>query len=485
MNPLELELKDSQIEGEVKENPSGYILGAVDKLNRLVESKDKSIQVIPLTPKRYQPMDLRKFVWYEIEKTKKHGSHDFYKFEKVKFYTSHYVGFYTTSIENQSVSITINPRFGNAVRNYLFENALGLYVPKGESQQAQDKQRNLWLIALMWKVNLEKALTLSHIPRVYKMLEQNQRYFRGRLLVNEHIRHNIMDESRFYCTYSKFSLDSAINRAIRCTYRILSKWQEYRAILQGVAEHDQMLADFGVSNDPISVRQIENIRYSPMNIAYKPLMEICKAIISYKSFENAPLSRMTSDFAVFLDMSEVWENYIYKLLVRNLDGFDVISPNLVGGDYLFEGDKRPIRPDILIKKHGKVVAIIDAKYKWYKKIDSLSNEPSAVSIEDLYQMVTYLSRFGDKDAIGLFVTPCEDEKEGLCKIEHSKHNHCLGVVGLNVDVSIKKKDENNKEIEDKDETLKAVKENEERMKNVLLKYFIKRICFASDGNGLS
>lgn len=419
------------IKGDEKENGyCTYHLEAIDKLNTQIKNKDRSLQIISLAKKNRSNHDFDKFLWYEIKGTCKHGGAYYYKFNHVDFYTSHYVGYYSTIIDNNRVSITIEPRFGSDVQNHLFSHALDLYMPKGESQQASDKQSNLWLIALMWRVNLEKALTKSQIPKIYQRTEKNQRFFRCRLKVNEHIRNNFSDESRFYCVYSKFTFDSPINRAIRYTYRLLIK-EGYKEIVKGIAEHDQMLADFGVSNKPITIQDIDNIRYSPMNISYRPLMQICRSIVSYKSYKNSPNTGATNNFAVFLDMSEVWENYLYKLLLKNLDDYDVISPNLVGGDYLFEGEMRQVRPDILIEKNGKVVAIIDAKYKWYEKIGEYAAKKS-VSREDLYQMATYLHRFGHDDTIGIFVPPCSTEKEGLLKVKNT--NHKMGVLGLDIDI---------------------------------------------------
>lgn len=438
---LTLELTDSQyVEGIIcvengmaKNGFDHHHLEVIDQLNDIVANK-KTFQVISLSSVLYKPiLDTSKLIWYELRDTIKHAGAGYYYFNNVKIYTSHYVGFYAKKINNKSFAISIKPRFGVSIVNHLFSYALGLYLPKGESSQSEDKLQNLWFIALMWRANLEKAITKGQIPKSYKRINKNQRFFRGRLKLNNQIKYNITDESRFYCTYTKFSFDTTINRAIRYTYRILSKDSGLKNIVHGIAEHDQMLCDFGVSNDPITIQEIDSIRYNPMNIVYKPLMQVCKSLISYKSYKNDAKSNLTNDYAVFIDMAEVWENYIYKLLTKNLDSYDVISLNLMGGDYLFVDNKRPIRPDIIIKKDGKVLAVIDAKYKWYTKIGYNEQSSGAVSISDLYQMSTYLYRFGSEDTIGIFVTPCKDIGEGLVQLAGKKNR--IGVLGLDLDLN--------------------------------------------------
>lgn len=200
---LELRLTDNKIDKEISFDAQYKAINFTIACNKLNDAFCKSeINIISLAANTVsKPNGTEKIIDYKLAEDDK----------KALVTTYNYVGFYSTKVNGKDVSITITPRFGSAVQNRLFSHALGLYLPKGESSQKKTKQKNLWLIALMWKVNLEKALTKAQIPKTYKKLDKNQRYFRGRLKVHEHIRHNFVDESRFYCSYSKFSFDSPIN----------------------------------------------------------------------------------------------------------------------------------------------------------------------------------------------------------------------------------------------------------------------------------
>lgn len=376
-------------------------------------------------------------------------------FKTAYFTTSRYVGFYTTTISNESVSITINPRFGDTVRDYLFAHALGIYLPKGESGKEGSASKNLWLISLLWRGSAEKAITKSQIPKTYNKIEKNNPFFRGRLNVQKQIRHNSVDQSKFYCTYSQFSYDNTINQTLRYCYRLLSKEKEYRNILKGFSEHDEMLADFGVPNDPVLLQAINKIVYTPMTKYYKPLMELSKAIISFKSFQNSSSLVQKSGFSVFLDMAEVWENYLYNLLRKNLNDYEVENPNLTGDYPLFKDGSRKVRPDILLRKNGKVVAVVDAKYKYYTWIGGYAGISGAVSREDLYQMTTYLHRFGNTNTVGLFVAPFYAQEEP--KIINGSQQR-IGVMGLDIDVKVNINDQN---IEDKEGCIKELLRRED------------------------
>lgn len=415
---ISLELQDCQVNEKTFHNPTQVILRirACDNLNSAFLSNE--LEIISLTNSRYSA-DIEDPIKYTLDNKDQN---------KATFTTSRYVGFF----EKNNVSITIIPRFGNKVRNHLIANALELYLPKGESGKESSSSKNLWLIALLWRANVEKALTKSQIPKVYKKIEKNQNFFKGRLNIAKQIKYNTVDQSKFYCIYSKFSLDNTINRTIRYCYRLLLK-DGYREILQGFSEHDETLNDFGVPNNPVSVQEINSIVYSPMIKYYKPLMELSKSIINFKAYQNTPNLSNKSGFSVFLDMAEIWENYLYNLIRKNLDECEVENPNLTGDYSLFLDGSRKVRPDIIIRKKERIIAIIDAKYKNYTKIGNYSNEPSAVSREDLYQMTTYLHRFGDENCIGLFITPFEASEEPK---ELTDTKQKIGVLGLDLNKNI-------------------------------------------------
>lgn len=422
---IELKLKDCQIDKEeFSENPTQliYRIRGCEALNEAFLLNN--IEIFSLKNSKYNAA-VEKPIEYRL---------DTQNASKAYFTTSRYVGFYISG----EISIRIEPRFGNAIRNHLFAHALELYLPRGDSGNESSVSNNLWLIALLWRANAEKALTKSQIPKIYKKIEKNQTYFRGRLNIQKQIKHNSVDESRFYCAYSKFSYDNTINQVVRYCYRILAKEKEYINILKGFVEHDEMLADFGVSNNPVSIQEINKIVYTPMTKYYKPLMELSKTIINFKSFQNSSNVSKKSGFSVFLDMAEIWENYLYNLLVKNLDDYDVENPNLTGDYPLFSDGSRKVRPDILIRKNNQIVAIIDAKYKYYTQIGQYSNQTGAVSREDLYQMNTYLNRFGNKNCIGIFVTPFEEIEE--IKTINNGLKQKIGLLGLAID-SIPKDDE--------------------------------------------
>lgn len=455
---MTLNLKDSQyIDGITKKNSTQSELHAyflsIDKLKKSIDSH--SIETFSLQNKVTKKLD-KHIVWYTYNNP-----------NEATFYTSHYIGFYSTIVNKKPVDIEIKPRFGNGIFNYLVSYAYGLYIPKSDNTAtSKSKNSNLWLITLMWKATLEKALTKSQIPKEYKTLVRNSSSFKGQLKISKHIKYNLVDKSKFYCKYRKLTMDTTINQTIRYTYKLLIKKQEgLSGILRNVSEYDNKLQSFGVQDREVHAHEIQNIRYSKLNFHYKKVMELSKLIIKSESAKNNNKALSRDSFSYFLDIAELWENYLLKVLQKNLSEYEIYSPNEQGGEYLIEENFRQIRPDIIIEKDGKIVAILDAKYKWYNKIGKYADIDNAVSRDDLYQMSTYLYHYANSDdkILGLFVSPMG--ADGEVKSFSKSKNHKIGVVSLDI------KQFEGKEEFSLDEIQKAEKSFIEQVKNKIVEFY--------------
>lgn len=422
-----LELKDSQyIDGEESKYCNIYYCNAVDKLNQ--EIIDMQIDFFSLGGNNKKLNE--KFIWYKIDEIENFRKTQIIK--KATFFTSHYMGFYSTVINNEIVNIRISPRFGVGIFNYLISFAYGIYFPKGFSNSSSINSDYLWLITLMWKATLEKALTKSQIPKEYQKQSKNLETYKGQLNVAKHLHHNLFDKSKFYCDYRKLTMNTLINQTIRYTYKLLEK-KGYANLLKDISEYEQMLQSFGVENQKPTLQMIKNISYSKLNISYKKVMELSGLIIKNES-KSSNKSFKNDSFSYFLDIAEVWENYLLKLLEKNLLEYTIYSPNEKGGVSLFTDGSREIRPDIIIEKDNRVVAVLDAKYKHYNKIGKYAGIDKSVSRDDLYQMATYLYYYGNKNEniVGLFISPIEQSEENI-KILNNSSNHQIGVVNLNIE----------------------------------------------------
>ena len=455
---MRLELKDSQfINGEKVDDwyKTAIYCQAVDRLNN--DIKEKKVNFFSFSSSKQDKCLDEKIVLYEINSTRESNSN--IVVNSATFFTSHYIGFYSTILNDKPIDIIIKPRFGNesGIFNYLLSFAYGVYLPKGNASSKNEKKTNLWLLVILFKATFNKAITKSQIPKEYKKMQKNLHSFKGQLHTSKHIQENLFDKSKFYCTYRKLTMDTTINQTIRYSYKLL-KQKGFSTILKDMGEYDMMLQSFGVQEKKVTLNDITNIKYTKLNIHYKKLMELSTLLLKNSSKSSDTTSQNSESFAYFLDMAQLWEDYLLKVLQRNMPEYYIYSPNEKGGVALFEDGSRTIRPDIIIEKDGKVVAILDAKYKSYKQIGRYADIDASASREDLYQMSTYLYHYAKENEkiIGLFISPTED-KEDVKKLALNK-KHKIGVVNLNIN-----------QFEDKNFSNKAIQEVEYKFINNIKK----------------
>lgn len=422
---MSLILKDSDFaEGVIKgysEHSAGY-MRTVDELQR--QFNDGTLDVICL--QAYNPRhQIECPVWYEVVSYDSKRGHQVVN--ECRFLSSHYIGRFT----HDGFPIIVNPRFGN-VFGYLIGYATNLYIPFGNSDVAYNTENNsYWLIALLWKAMLNRALTTGQIPKEYKTITKNQRHFRGRLSISKHIHYNTSNYTRFFCSYKKLTMDNMINRTIRSVYRIL-KIKGVGFLLAEFEAYDKYLESMGVDSCLEDVKQISTIRYTRLSEPYRPVMALSKTILSNYRAESTNEGKGNSNVSYFIDVAELWEMYLLKLLQNNLPPvYRVYSPNSNQGTPLLDGSIREIRPDILIEREGRVVMIIDAKYKKYTCFGVTSDY--GISREDLYQMSTYLYHYGrqEKPIVGIFTSPVTDTSNDIHAFSQNA-NHRIGLVNLNI-----------------------------------------------------
>lgn len=325
------------------------------------------------------------------------------------------------------MTIEIKPRWGAAILDYLLQYTTGIYMPRNAAAGVSIADRSAeWLLVLLWKSMFNQALRRYHIPKEYRIVRTNDRFFKGRLDVQKQIRENIADQSKFCCVHAPLTMNTTINQTIRCVVKLLSRKQNFAALMSDIGSYDERLASLRVEQRDVAPAEIDRIRYTKMSIGYEPLMRTSKAIIRH--FGAGQAEKLQAGCSFLVDIAEIWENYLQAILTRHLPEYSIESPNELGGEPLIAKSMREIRPDLLIKKHGKILAILDAKYKALTSIGT--TERQGVSREDLYQMTTYLYHYGKPGTplLGLFVSPFrgEDTLHGMS----SRPEHRIGVLSF-------------------------------------------------------
>jgi 5-methylcytosine-specific restriction enzyme subunit McrC len=176
----------------------------------------------------------------------------------------------------------------------------------------------------------------------------------------------------------------------------------------------QLHAAVGVRPRLPSKRALERIRYSPITRLFNAAAALSWRLAQLEGFIAS--SEEGEAEGLLLDVAELWELYVLnctrdavpQLTVEHWAEDADDAWLLRSRDHDGRGLGR-LRPDVLILKHSRPVAVLDAKYK--RLADWWPERPQGVDRGDLYQLATYISRFGSEPSVmGALIYPRDPDQ---------------------------------------------------------------------------
>lgn len=245
---------------------------------------------------------------------------------------------------------------------------------------------NLYEIFINMYIQEVRQLVKHGIRSNYVQQEDNQGYFKGKLLVNKHIKANLAHKERFYVLFDEFHPNGPENRLVKAT---LEKLQKLTGSTKNSKEIRQLLTAFEVVDSSTNYEKDFSKVVINRNIEnYEILIKWSKVFLMNKSFTT--FTGSTNSRALLFPMESVYESYVAKHMKKVFcpDGWDVHTQDR--GRYLFTEPKKQfaLRPDIVIRKDSRTI-IFDTKWKRLYK-----NEKNyGISQEDMYQMYAYSKKY--------------------------------------------------------------------------------------------
>ncbi|MFC2345717.1 McrC family protein [Campylobacter sp.] len=275
--------------------------------------------------------------------------------------------------------------------------------PFKSSNLANLKTQNLPLLEIFISMFLCELETLvkKGIKSNYVTLEDNLKFLKGKLNINEQIKRNGVHKERFYVEYSEFLNDIKINRIIKTTLKFL-----YKKSIS--SKNQQKIRELLFMFDEVSTCENYKNFFAKLVIDrqvnhYEQTLLWCKIFLLGNSF--TPHKGDDLAFALLFDMNALFESYVGNFIKKKRADVSLQHSE----KHLIENPKSfRIRPDIFLE--GKFIA--DTKWKIIKSRDDISQA-------DLYQLYAY----GKKYECGklYFIYPKIDgAKQESMKFEYEK-----------------------------------------------------------------
>lgn len=195
-------------------------------------------------------------------------------------------------------------------------------------------------------------------------------------------------------TYDDYTEDIAENRILKAALRALVRLEQ---LPRGVVDKlGPLMGLFSEVSDLRATGPVLLPAESRLNAHYQPALRLARWILEATSWAHAEGASAGSAF--LLNVAKVYEDFVGRVLQTTLhpEGFDV---DLQVSDWRLDAEgKIRMRPDIVISRSGRVVAVADTKYKVWGESDG--SPPNA----DVYQALAYAVTAGIREVHLLYVS---------------------------------------------------------------------------------
>lgn len=220
----------------------------------------------------------------------------------------------------------------------------------------------------------------------YNPVEDNERFFKGKLNVPQNIKLNYVSKERFFVRYDEWSINRPENRLLKATLNFLRKQTSDNGNGHNIS---RLLTFFESVNASTDYEADFSKCTSDRSLShYQKALSWCKVFLRGNSFTAFAGSEVA--VALLFPMEKVFESYIAAKLRCS------VSPEveLMLQDVRYSLFDRPtrafsLRPDIVMTD-GNDVIVMDTKWK----ILSENVRNYGISQADMYQMYAYSKKYG-------------------------------------------------------------------------------------------
>lgn len=304
-----------------------------------------------------------------------------------KWRAGRYIGELAFSSGRKNIKVSIKPRFGDNHLSDMLSEIYNIKIPKTKSD-TNSNNKEVWIRKILSIIWLNKLATANKfgLPRI-NVKESYKGYFiKGRINIRKSIV-PFLHNKQIVSDYSSKQYDEVIIRILNQAYNIMSS-NFATNIPENAQDAINKMSSFSSSlGNRVSVSEYKNIHYKSIYQSYKDIVDFSWKIINNKSFFMSTDFGNKESFGLFIDMAEIWELYLEKVLKKHFNDWVITSQNdfpIYNKPKMFF--KTSIRPDIIMRKRkGNKIAVFDAKWK---KMDFIKYD---FDRSDFFQINTYIA----------------------------------------------------------------------------------------------
>lgn len=286
----------------------------------------------------------------------------------------------------------------------MLDVALGLKLGDGQALAMARQKETLLDILIRLFADRLLAEARRGLPRAYMAQEENLAALRGRLDVIRQFTHNAVRPDRLACRFDTLIPDTPLLRVIKACVLMLRRHARILETQRRLDELRFLLAE--VSDVPVNALPWARVRIDRTNRRWETLYALAKLFLKREWQRTNHDAKAGLGITLLFAMNDLFEAYIAALARRALLGSDLTVHSQGGLRYCLmeegEGGKERFQttPDILIKRNGQVVMVIDTKWKLISR--NPEDKKRGVSQSDVYQMMAYARLYRCREVMLLY-----------------------------------------------------------------------------------
>lgn len=237
------------------------------------------------------------------------------------------------------------------------------------------------------------------LPLRYRQVEDDLPALRGRLNAARQFTVHAVRPDRLACRFDLLGADTPLLRIMKACVVFLAAHARSSETQRMLAELHFRLADVGDVDRP--VLPWADVRIDRTSRRWRTLFDLARLFLRREWQATHQEQSAPPGLALLFPMNELFESYVAEKLRRALIplGLEVVAQGGLRhclGDWSADSDCQgqtfQTRPDILLRRDGEIVAVIDTK--WKKLSPDGLDRKHGVAQSDVYQLMAYARLYG-------------------------------------------------------------------------------------------
>jgi 5-methylcytosine-specific restriction enzyme subunit McrC len=275
----------------------------------------------------------------------------------------------------------------------MLDVALDLKLGAGEAAHIARNAPSL--LDILIRIFAEELLTQVRrgLPRAYLACQNDLPALRGSLDIRRQFTVNAVRPDRLACRYDVLSHDTPLLQLMKACVVRLSVYARRPATRRLLDELRILLSDV---SDVAPARVAKKIQLDRTTHGWRSLLTLARLLLG-RDWQDTRSSREAPEgISLLFPMNDLFEAYVAALARRALAPWGIEVKAQGGGAFCLadwsDDGERPGRlfatkPDLMLRKNGRTLAIVDTKWKAIGR--DVMDRKRGVGQADLYQMMAY------------------------------------------------------------------------------------------------